>query len=184
MSDVPNSPPSAPSRVFSSVDRERLFIAFFFAAYFFLVYQLLLILTPFMAPLIAAVMLALVAYPVHRLIRRVVRWPNVAATLTTLLIMFTVVVPLSILIWLLLREAAAVIPVSRDWLVSHRDVGALLTRLDLPGPIAAIAETVRPWSASISISRGSRSTRCARPAMRSRGSARIWSRSSSSCCCT
>ncbi|MBK1732067.1 hypothetical protein CKO41_09740 [Thiococcus pfennigii] len=145
MSDVPSSPPPARSQAFSGFDRERLFIAFFFAAYFFLIYQLVLILTPFMAPLIAAVMLALVAYPVHRIIHRVVRRPNLAATMTTLLIMFTVVVPLSILIWLLLREAAAVVPVARDWLLSHRDLGAVLVALDLPDPLAALVETLRGY---------------------------------------
>jgi predicted PurR-regulated permease PerM len=145
VSDVPSSPQPALSRAFNSFDRERLFIAFFFAAYFFLIYQLVLILTPFMAPLIAAVMLALVAYPVHRIIHRTVREPNVAATVTTLLIMFTVVVPMSILIWLLLREAAAVIPVVRDWLLAHRDVGAMLVQLDLPEPLAPFAETLRGY---------------------------------------
>ncbi len=126
-------------------DRERLFVVFFFAAYFFLLWQLVRILSPFMAPLLGSVMLALIFYPVHERIGRWIPGPNLGAGVTTVLVLVTSVAPVSILVWLLAREAAAMVPAVRDWLIAHQDLETLLASVHLPAPVQGALRTLRGY---------------------------------------
>jgi predicted PurR-regulated permease PerM len=116
------------------LDRERLFFIFFFAAYFFLLYELFRVLAPFLSPLLGAVMLALVAYPAHQAVARALKRPGPAAAISTLLVMITVVVPVTLLVWLVVREAGAAVPALREWLAAQRELGAAISQEGLPAP--------------------------------------------------
>ncbi|MDX2223699.1 MAG: AI-2E family transporter [Rhodospirillaceae bacterium] len=116
-------------------DRERLFFIFFFAVYFFLIYELFRVLAPFLAPLLGAVMLALVAYPAHLAVARAIKRPGPAAALSTLMVMVTVVVPVTMLVWLVVREAGAAVPALREWLAAQRELGAAISQDGLPASL-------------------------------------------------
>jgi len=109
--------------VSSGFDKATLFGLFFFAAYFFLVYQLLRILSPFLMPLLAAAMLTLVVYPLREVVLRRIPWPSAAAFALTILVMITVIVPVTVLVWLLTREATAAIPTVSAWLTTQQAEG-------------------------------------------------------------
>jgi len=152
MESSPVTPPprSPTARPFNGLDRERLFSIFFFAIYFFLVYQLFRILTPFLAPLLGAIMLALVAFPLQQGIGRVVRRPTASAFITTLVTTVTVVVPVTLLTWLLLRELSAVIPVLREWLSAREGMGTLMGG-QLPAPLDGAWRAIARYSDMIEL---------------------------------
>jgi len=113
----------APHRA-SAFDRERLFVIFFFAVYAFLIYQLFKILMPFLSPLLTALMLVLVVFPLReRFLRKWPTSPNLVAGGLTLLVLVTVVVPVLILGWLVVREAAEVVPAVSAWISAQQDQG-------------------------------------------------------------
>ena len=132
-------------------DRQRLFSVFFFAVYFFLLYQLFRVLAPFLAPLLSAVMLALVVFPLRQLLERALRRPNVAALLTTIIVTVTVVVPVSVLAWLLVREAGTAIPAVREWLAGQQGEGQSFAQGPLAAPLLALWETVSGYAAIIEL---------------------------------
>jgi predicted PurR-regulated permease PerM len=116
-----NIPPSplVPARGF---DRQRLFVIFFFAVYAFLLYQLFRMLSPFLAPLLSAVMLALVVFPLREYLERRFKSPNLVALALTLLVVVTVVVPVSLLIWMVVTEATQAVPALSAWIGAHQNV--------------------------------------------------------------
>lgn len=122
----PEPRPAAPPN--GLFNRERLFVIFFFAAYFFLIYQLFLVLAPFLAPLLGAAMLALVVFPLRQFVLRRIPSPSLASLLITILVMVTVIVPASVLTWILVREAAQMIPELAAWLSAQRSQGWPMTR--------------------------------------------------------
>jgi predicted PurR-regulated permease PerM len=127
LSDKPGSPGIAQvvgAIVSDGVDARRrlLFLAFFFAAFLYLLYQLLLILSPFLPALLGAVMLVLIFYPVHRRVHARVGRDAVAAGLTCVIVVATIVVPVFVFIWLLVTEATDVAPAFSNWLGRHGDV--------------------------------------------------------------
>ncbi len=120
---VPSVSQRAPHRA-SAFDRERLFVIFFFAVYAFLIYQLFKILMPFLSPLLTALMLVLVVFPLReRFLRKWPTSPNLVAGGLTLLVLVTVVVPVLILGWLVVREAAEVVPAVSAWISAQQDQG-------------------------------------------------------------
>ncbi len=119
MTDPASSTP--PSGAFS---KERLSVIFFFAVFALLIYQLFKLLTPFLSPLLGALMLALVVFPLRERFGRM--WPaspNAVAGLLTLLIVVTVVVPVLVLLALFVREAALMVPAVSAWLSEHQAQG-------------------------------------------------------------
>ena len=113
MTESDNTPPPAFSR-------QRLFVIFFFAVYAFLLYQLVRILSPFLAPLLSAVMLTLVVFPLREHLARRLASPNLVAILLTALVVVTVVVPVSLLIWLVVSEATQAVPTLSAWITAHQ----------------------------------------------------------------
>ncbi|MBX7200571.1 MAG: AI-2E family transporter [Rhodospirillaceae bacterium] len=114
-----NVPPEA-----GRFNRERLSVIFFFAVFAFLIYQLFTLLTPFLSPMLGALMLALVVFPLRERFAR--KWPaspNAVAGLLTLLIVVTVVVPVLVLVALFVREAALMVPAVSAWLTEHQAQG-------------------------------------------------------------
>lgn len=123
------------------LDRRLLFLVFFFGVYFYLLYQLARVLSPFLPPLIGAVMIVLIFHPLHaRLSRRLPR-PNLAAAVSTLLVLVTIVVPVISLVWLLVNEAAGVAPAVGEWVAQRQDVAAVLKERELPAPLAKLWAT-------------------------------------------
>lgn len=115
---------SEPAAKTSAFDRERLSVIFFFAVYVFLIYQLFKLLTPFLSPLLGALMLALVVFPLRE--RLLVKWPNspnAVAALLTLLIVVTVLMPMLLLMGMFVREAAQMVPAASAWLTEHQAQG-------------------------------------------------------------
>ncbi len=151
----PGDPPSSRS-VAADIrhrmhDRERLFVLFFFAVYFYLVYELLRILAPFFAPLLSAVMVALVVYPLHQLVSRWIRRPTAAAGLTTFAAVATLVVPFMSVIWLLVSESNSAVPALRDWLAAQPQLDPALLPGHLPPPVDAIWKVVTRYAEAIDL---------------------------------
>lgn len=120
------------------LDRRLLFFVFFFAVYFFLLYQLARVLAPFAPPLIGAVMIVLIFHPVHAKLHGRIRGSNLCAAASTLLVLCTIVVPVLILLWLLIREAADIAPVVSQWLSKNGSLASALQAHELPAPLAKV----------------------------------------------
>lgn len=106
-------------------DKAQLFNLFFFGILFFLLYQLLRILSTFTGAILVSATLALIFYPLNLWMRRrVVENRTGAAAVTTLTAVLTVVLPLLIFGWLLLRESRELYPRTNQWLtnISQRDL--------------------------------------------------------------
>ncbi len=106
-------------------DKAQLFNFFFFGILLFLLYQLLRILSPFTGAILVSATLTLIFYPLNLWIRRrVVENKTVAAAVSTLTAVLTVVLPLLIFGWLLLRESQELYPKTNQWLtnISQREL--------------------------------------------------------------
>ena len=132
--------------------RKLLFLAFFFAAFLYLLYQLLRILSPFVPALLGAVMLVLIFYPLHKRIAARVSRSSVAAAITSMVVVVTIVVPVFVFLWLLVSEATDVAPAVSDWLGKHSDTSGTLAS-QLPEPIQRLWSKVSPhvqiWQADL-----------------------------------
>src|SRR5689334_13614726 len=91
----------------SGMTRRHIFRAVFLALLLLLLVQLVLIFRPFFTPIAWAVILASVTYPLHRMI---LHWTGhsapVAATISTVLITVTAVVPAMSILFLGIQETA------------------------------------------------------------------------------
>lgn len=154
MSDAPAAPHAKleppPERRYP-LDRTLLFAIFFFAVYSLLLYQLARVLAPFLAPLLAAAMLAVVVYPLRRHALAALKQPNAAAFALTVLTIVTVVAPASVLAWMVTREATTAMPALSDWLASQQAQGWPFVRIELPAPIAKSWATVSDFAESIGL---------------------------------
>ncbi len=117
-------------------DKAQLFNFFFFGILFFLLYQLLRIMAPFLGPILLASTLVLIFYPMHCWIRRrVVENRTGAAVLSTATAVLTVVLPLLVFGWLLLRESRELYPRTSQWLTNVSQA-----QLEIPLP-----QTIREY---------------------------------------
>jgi len=109
---------------FLKFDKIQLFNFFFFGILIFLLYQLLKILSPFLGAILVAGTLALIFYPVHLWIkRRVTANNNAASVLSTGVVLLTVVLPLLVFGWLLLKESKEIYPKTNQWLANFSQTG-------------------------------------------------------------
>jgi predicted PurR-regulated permease PerM len=92
-------------------------------------YLCYLIAKPFLAPLLIAVMLAIVFHPLHLKIRGFLRNPNGAATISTTIVLVVVVIPLVILGISLSGELSAVIQSLRERTALQGGLSPYLTQL-------------------------------------------------------
>lgn len=92
--------------------REQLFRFFFLAVFLFLLYQILHILSPFYTGILGAIVVALIFFPLYRLILKRIGFHrvNLAAASSTLLVIIILVIPLVFLSWLLFHELSAIHP--------------------------------------------------------------------------
>ncbi|HXG93098.1 MAG TPA: AI-2E family transporter [Blastocatellia bacterium] len=70
-------------------------------------YFCFIIFRPFISPIVTAVVTAIVFFPIHNQIRRVVKGPNTAALLSTVLVMLVIIIPMMLI-------AAAIIGEVKD----------------------------------------------------------------------
>jgi predicted PurR-regulated permease PerM len=115
--------PAAPKLL--KFDKAQLFSFFFFGILLFLLYQLLRVLAPFLGAILVSATLALVFFPVHCWLRkRLFGSRTGAAAVSTLIAVLTVIIPMLIFGWLLLRESREFYPKTNQWLtnISQREL--------------------------------------------------------------
>lgn len=134
--------PGSPGMVF---DRNLLFFAFFFTVFLFLIYQLIRILSPFLAPLLAALMISLIFYPLNTWLRRIIRNPNITAALATATVLLTIVIPVILLLWALIIEAADLVPVIRAWIIKWETEGFNNLGSAVPEPLQQLWSRMVPY---------------------------------------
>ncbi len=128
-----NGTPPAPKLL--RFDKAQLFHFFFFGILLFLLYQLLRVVSPFFAPILIAATLAMIFYPLNLWARkRLFGGRTLAAVLSTLTALLTIVAPLLIFGWLLLRESKELYPKTNQWLthISQNDL-----QIDFPEKVKA-----------------------------------------------
>jgi predicted PurR-regulated permease PerM len=114
------------------MSREQLFAAFFFSLLLFLSYQFYLIVSPFLAPLAWAALLALVFHPVQTALTALLRGrESAAAFILTTVVIAVVMVPTVFLGILLANESVAL----------YQHTAEVLRRGELP----AILQQARDW---------------------------------------
>lgn len=136
------------SRAFS---RQRLVQYFFFAVFLFLMWQVLLLLAPFSIALLGSAILALMVHPMHDwVLRRMPKWPSIAAGISTVGAVLVVVVPILLLSMVTIKETSKVYPVVQEWV---RDTPffqeqPIIDRLPkrLTGLARRISKTVERWN--------------------------------------
>jgi predicted PurR-regulated permease PerM len=97
--------------------RHQLFHFFFLSVFVLLLYQFACIMQPFMTPILGAVVLILLSYPLHG---RLARWfpkrsPSFRAALATILVTSAIVIPFLLTCWLLVNEAQSMSPILQQW---------------------------------------------------------------------
>ncbi len=100
-----------PKKPLLQANRQTVFRVFFFSVFLFLIYQLIQILSPFFTAIMAAVTLTLVFYPLHaHMCQKLTCKTNLAAGISTGFILFIVIVPTILFLWLFMKEASALYP--------------------------------------------------------------------------
>lgn len=126
-----------------TMDRQRLVRYFFFGAFLFLLYQSGRLLFAFYLPILAAVLLVMLVYPVHA--RLLAAWPGrptAAASVTATLTLLLIVLPLCGIGWVFFTEAARLAPTTRAWFDGLGDWQ------DRFAPARAAIEAGRRWLAA------------------------------------
>ncbi len=100
--------------------RETVLNGFFLGLFLLALYQFFVIVEPFLTPILGAMVLAIVAFPIHRVI---CRWssrlnPSLQAALSTFSVTTLIVIPFATLVWLLLNESDTIVPLAQET-VSH-----------------------------------------------------------------
>ena len=96
--------------------RETVFQGFFLALFVLTLYQFFVIVEPLLTPLLGAVVLAIVSFPIHRALSRMCpRWnASSQAALSTVAIVACIVVPFAALLGLLIKESANIVPLAQE----------------------------------------------------------------------
>ncbi len=118
-------PGNIPAQKLLRFDKAQLFNLFFFGILIFLLYQLLHVLSPFTGAILVSATLALIFYPLNLWFRKkVIKNRTASAAAMTLTAVLTVVLPLMIFGWLLVRESRALYPKTSQWLthISQNDL--------------------------------------------------------------
>ncbi|MCG3776751.1 MAG: hypothetical protein JW395_3613 [Nitrospira sp.] len=112
--------------------KPQLFTAVFFTLLLLLLYQIALMFRPFLFPVLWAVLLAHLTYPLHVRLTSFARGKEiVSASCLTLLVLALVVIPVSMMGVLLAREASTAEQTIREWIAS--------------GALQKLPEQLRAW---------------------------------------
>jgi len=141
----PEAAPPVKSAAVIVVDRSLLFLAFFYTVFLFLLYQFVLILSPFLASLLGAIMLTVIFHPLHNKIRTIFKYPDIGAGVTTAIVLLTIVVPVLLLLWALVNEATAFLPIVRNWIAEWEENGFNNLVNTLPAPLQQLWGRLYPY---------------------------------------
>jgi len=86
------------------MDRERIYFYFFLILVLFFIFAALLMLLPFAVPIMWAVVIGIVLYPLHRYIERVIKNRTLSALLMSLIVFLFIIVPMSVVSVLVLQQ--------------------------------------------------------------------------------
>lgn len=99
--------------------QKKIFRWFFFGFFAFLLYQLLLIMSLFANVIIWAASLALVFWPVYRIIqKRIPDKPALSAAVCTVGVLLLVLIPLSAIFTVVMAQSAQLYPTLQEWLTA------------------------------------------------------------------
>jgi predicted PurR-regulated permease PerM len=129
--------PAPPSKM-EPLARRRVFLGIFLLIFLFLLGLLVLIFTPFLAPILWAILLTHITYPLYRRLRRAVGGrPQPAAALMTLGVTFLAVVPALYVILMGLQEGIDAYERATDWIKTggFEQVGKSISQLPAVGTL-------------------------------------------------
>ena len=86
------------------MERERIYFYFFMLLVLFFIFAAVLMLLPFAVPILWAVVIGIVLYPLHRYIEKLVRNRTLSALLMSLIVFLFIIVPLSVVSVLVLQQ--------------------------------------------------------------------------------
>ncbi|RLJ70504.1 putative PurR-regulated permease PerM [Hydrogenivirga caldilitoris] len=86
------------------MERERIYFYFFLASVLFFIFASLLMLLPFAVPILWAVVIGTVLYPVYRYIERLLKSRTLSAFIMTLIVFLFLIIPLSIISILVFQQ--------------------------------------------------------------------------------
>ncbi len=117
--------------------RDVIIRVFFFTAFAFIFYQIFLLARPFLTAMLGAAMLAMIFYPLHTRILKVLHSRTGASLVSTLCVLLLGVLPLIGMGWFFIREATDLAPAakgfiedlrSKDWPALEAHLPALAQR--------------------------------------------------------
>src|SRR3989338_8559898 len=96
--------------------REAVFHGLFLSLFVLALYQFFLLIEPFLTPLLGAMVLAIISFPVHRWVCRAIprRNASLQAFLSTGVIVILIMIPFATLIGLLVNESANIVPLAQE----------------------------------------------------------------------
>ncbi|MCX5783224.1 MAG: AI-2E family transporter [Elusimicrobia bacterium] len=101
------------------ISKNYLFGYFFFAVFIFLIYNFIRILAPFVDAILFSSVLAMICFPIRNKIKaKMPRSPNVSAAVSTVAVLMIVVVPLTLIGWLLVKESKHLVSYSEKFLTA------------------------------------------------------------------
>ncbi len=115
------------------MERERIYFYFFVALVVLFLGLALLTLVPFLVPILWAIVISIVIYPVHLYLQRIVRSRTLSAFIVTALVFLFLIIPMSIISVLVIQQ---VIDVTQRLVVffqehSYRDILDQVSRLPI-----------------------------------------------------
>ncbi len=86
------------------MERERIYFYFFLGLILFFIFLAIITLIPFLVPILWAIVIGIVIYPVHLYLQRVLRSRTMSALLVTVLVFLFLIVPMSVISVLLIQQ--------------------------------------------------------------------------------
>ncbi len=118
-------------------NRKSLFTAFFIMAFIFFLYQFVTLISPFFNAFIAAVILAMIFYPLHVRISAKFRNRDMGAVLSVSAVSVIVIIPLTLLGWMTMRESEGVMNIANS-IMQQMSLGSGSFIAKLPPSVQAL----------------------------------------------
>ncbi|MFP5265146.1 MAG: AI-2E family transporter [Blastocatellia bacterium] len=109
--------------------KKRMTLIFLFSMTAFALYLCYLLFKPFLSPLLSALVIAIVFFPVHSRMQRVVRGPSLAALLSTLLVTLIIIVPAVMILLAITHEVTGLISLIDQKSTESGGLGAYVDQL-------------------------------------------------------
>ena len=109
--------------------KKRVTLIFLLSMTAFALYLCYLLFRPFISPLLSALVIAIVFFPVHSRMQRIVRSPSLAALLSTLLVMLIIIVPAVMIMLAITHEVSGLISLIDQKSTESGGLGAYVDQL-------------------------------------------------------